>query len=381
MRKVTTYQLIDGMKRNIALLVVPAIVLFGLAFGLGMKNVGGTYKASAVLIATTGEGEEISYNKLILNEKLANIYSEIIKSPDLYKKVEKDIGKGGSSLSYKEIMSHSDFEVNPQAGLISLTYNDSDKDRAADALKSTCENFRLMAKDYLNADNLDYLHEVLVEKAPKKKLIIFSIVAGIAGAILGLAMVIIKTLLSDNIADEDDLRDLKFDVLGSSDEVLKVKAKIDHRLQNGVVGITSLGKVDSFGFAKNLAESLAPTNGVLFIDSKNKADLEGKYLSEANSFKVLRKGNIDYLALPVKASDKILDTNEFFAEIANKENAYNYILIDQKSLTTADPYLGARLCDMEIILVDRKTKKSALDKAISDLRELGIDYCGVVYHK
>lgn len=381
MRKVTTYQLIDGMKRNLALLVVPAIVLFGLAFGLGMKNVGGTYKASAVLIATTGEGEEISYNKLILNEKLANIYSEIIKSPDLYKKVEKDIGKGGSSLSYKEIMSHSDFEVNPQAGLISLTYNDSDKDRAADALKSTCENFRLMAKDYLNADNLDYLHEVLVEKAPKKKLIIFSIVAGIAGAILGLAMVIIKTLLSDNIADEDDLRDLKFDVLGSSDEVLKVKAKIDHRLQNGVVGITSLGKVDSFGFAKNLAESLAPTNGVLFIDSKNKADLEGKYLSEANSFKVLRKGNIDYLALPVKASDEILDTNEFFAEIANKENAYNYILIDQKSLTTADPYLGARLCDMEIILVDRETKKSALDKAISDLRELGIDYCGVVYHK
>ena len=161
MRKVTTYQLIDGIKRNLALLIVPAILLFGLVFGLGMKNVGGTYQASAVLIATADEGEEISYNKLILNEKLANIYSEIIKSPDLYKKVEADLKKGGSTLSYKEIMAHSDFEVNPQAGLISLTYNDSNKDRAADALKSTCENFRLMAKDYMNADNLDYLHEVM----------------------------------------------------------------------------------------------------------------------------------------------------------------------------------------------------------------------------
>ena len=278
-------------------------------------------------------------------------------------------------------MAHSDFEVNPQAGLISLTYNDGNKDRAADALKSTCENFRLMAKDYMNADNLDYLHEVMVDKAPKKKLIIFSVAAGIAGGILGLAIVIIKTLLSDSIADEDDLRDLDFDVLGSSDELSKVKAKIDHRLQNGVLGITSLGKVDSFDFAKNLAESLTPTNGVLFVDSKNKADLESKYLSDVNSFKVLRKGAIDYLALPEKASDKIIDTNEFFAEIANRESSYNYILIDQKSLKTADPYLAARLCDMEIILVDSKTRKSALDKAISDLRELGIDYCGVVYHK
>ncbi|WP_308652736.1 hypothetical protein [uncultured Anaerococcus sp.] len=381
MRKVTTYQLIDGIKRNLALLIVPAILLFGLVFGLGMKKVGGTYQASAVLIATADEGEEISYNKLILNEKLANIYSEIIKSPDLYKKVENDLKKGGSSLSYKEIMDHSDFEVNPQAGLINLTYNDSNKDRAADALKSTCENFRLMAKDYMNADNLAYLHEVLVDKAPKKKLIIFSVAAAIAGAILGLAMVIIKTLLSDNIADEDDLRDLDYDVLGSSDELSKVKAKIDHRLQNGVLGITSLGKTDSYDFAKALAESLAPANGVLFIDSKNKADLEGKYLSEVGSFKVLRKGAIDYLAIPEKASDKIIDTNEFFAEIANRENTYNYIIIDQKSLKTADPYLGARLCDMEIILVDSKSKKAALDKAISDLRELGIDYCGVVYHK
>lgn len=381
MRKVTTYQLIDGIKKNLALIIVPAIVFFGLVFGLGIKKVGGSFEASAVLIATAGEGEEISYNKLILNEKLGNIYSEIIKSPDLYKRVASDLKKGGCNLDFKEIMAKSDFDVNPQAGLISLSFNDDNKDRAADALKSICENFRKMTKDYLNADNLEYLHEVLVDKASKKKLLIFSVAAGIAGAILGLAIVIIKTLLSDNIADEDDLRELDLDVLGSSDELLKVKAKIDHRLQNGVVGITSLGKVDSFDFAKNLAESLAPANGVLFVDSKNASNTEGKFLSDENSFKVLRKGDIDYLALAEKVSDKILDANEFFAEIANREASYNYILIDQKSLKTADPYLAARLCDMEIILVDDKTKKSAIDKAISDLRELGIDYCGVVYHK
>lgn len=381
MRKVTTYQLIDGIKRNISLLIIPAILFLGLVLGLGIKIAGGSFEASAVLIATAEEGEEISYNKLILNEKLANIYSEIIKSPDLYKKVEEDLKKGGSDLDYKDIMARSDFEVNPQAGLISLTYNDSNEARARDGLKSTCENFRLMAKDYLNADNLSYLQDVLVEKTSKKKLIIFSLAGALAGALLGLIIVIIKTLLSDSIADEDDLRALDLDVLGTSDELSKIKSKVDHRLQNGVVGITSMGKIDSFDFAKELAESFAPANGVLFIDSKNASGMEDKYLSDANNFKVLRKGDIDYLALAEKASDKIIDTNEFFAEVVNRENAYNYILIDQKSLKTADPYLGARLCDMEIILVDAKSRKTDLDKAISDLRELGIDYCGVVYHK
>lgn len=381
MRKVTTYQLIDGIKKNLALIIVPAIVLFGLVMGLGIKKTGGNYEASTVLIATAGEGEEISYNKLILNEKLANIYSEIIKSPDLYKKVEKDIEKGGSSLSYNEIMAKTDYEVNPQAGLITLTYNDSNEDRAEDCLKLIAENFRQMAKDYLNADNLSYLHEVLVEKASKKKLIIFSVVAGLAGAILGLAIVIIKTLLSDNIANEDDLRALNLDCLGNSDEILKIKSKVDHRLQNGIVGITSMGKIDSYDFAKKMAESLAPNNGVLFVDTKNSAHLEGKYLSEKNDLKVLRKGSIDYLAIPKDASEKILDSNEFFGGIVNKENSYNYILIDQDSLNTANPYLAAKLCDMEIILIDEKTKKADLDKAISDLRELGLGYCGVVFHK
>ena len=67
MRKVTTYQLIDGIKRNISLLIIPAILFLGLVLGLGFKTSGGPFEASAVLIATTEEGEEISYNKLILN--------------------------------------------------------------------------------------------------------------------------------------------------------------------------------------------------------------------------------------------------------------------------------------------------------------------------
>lgn len=380
MRKVTTYQLIDGIKRNLALIIVPTILVFALILGFGLKKNGGTYEASAVLIASPGEGEEISYNKLILNEKLANIYSEIIKSPDLYKKVEEGLKNGGSELDYKDLMSKTDYEVNPQAGLLTLSFTDTNEDRAEDALKLIAEDFRLMAKDYLNADNLAYLQDVVVEKASKKKLIIFSVAGAILGALLGLAIVIIKTLLSDKIASEKDLNELGIDVLGTSDDILKIKAKIDNRLENGIVGITSLAG-DSYEFSEKLTNAFAKNNGILFVDSKNVANIEGKYQSQVEEFKVLRRGPIDYIALSKDDSEKILDSNEFFSEIANRENSYNYIIIDEKNLDTADPYLTARLCDMKIILVDDKTTKARLDEAIRDLRELGIGYCGVVFHK
>lgn len=380
MRKVTTYQLIDGIKRNLALIIVPTILVFALILGFGLKKNGGTYEASAVLIASPGEGEEISYNKLILNEKLANIYSEIIKSPDLYKKVEEGLKKGGSDLDYKKIMAKTDYEVNPQAGLLTLTFTDANEARAEDALKLIAEDFRLMAKDYLNADNMTYLQDVVVEKASKKKLIIFSVAGAILGALLGLAIVIIKTLLSDKIASEKDLNELGIDVLGTSDDILKIKAKIDHRLENGILGITSLAG-DSYDFSERLTQAFAKNNGILFVDSKNVANIEGKYQSQVEEFKVLRRGPIDYIALSKDDSEKILDSNEFFSEIANRENSYNYIIIDEKNLDTADPYLTARLCDMKIILVDDKTTKARLDEAIRDLRELGIGYCGVVFYK
>ncbi len=381
MRKVTTYQLIEGIKRNLALIIVPTILVFALVLGLGLKKNGGTYEASAVLIASPEEGEEISYNKLILNEKLANIYSEIIKSPDLYKKAEETLKKGGSDLDYKELMAKTDFEVSPQAGLLTLNFTDTNEARAEDALKIIAEDFRLMVKEYLNADNLSYLQDVLVEKASKKRLIIFSVAGAILGAFLGLVIVIIKTLLSDKIVSEKDLRELGLDVLATSDEILKIKAKIDYRLEDGIIGITSLAKADSYEFSEKLTNAFAKNNGVLFVDSKNVANIEGKYQSQVEEFKVLRRGPIDYLALSKDDSEKILDSNEFFSELANRENSYNYIIIDEKNLDRPDPYLTARLCDMKLILVDEKTTKSRLDEAIKDLRELGIGYCGVVFYK
>ncbi|WP_410036022.1 hypothetical protein [Anaerococcus kampingiae] len=361
MRKVTTYQLIEGIKRNLLLLIIPPILFFGLVLGLGLHKNGGTYEASAVLIAAAEDGEEVSYNKLVLNEKLANIYMEILKSPDLYQKVDDALEVGGSDLTYSDVMARADYEVNPQAGLISFTYRDQDKKRAADSLKSICENFKLMAKDYLNADNFAYLHDVLVNKASKTKTYIFSVAAGLAGLFLGLIIIIIKTLMSDRIASLDDLAELSYPVLGKSDELTKIKAKLAYKYKNGVIGLASLGK-DTNGFAENLARELAKNKKVLFVAS------EDKKIEDFFAYKYLGEN-----------PSQSMDTDDFAKDIARYKEEYDYVIIDEKDEKEA--FLAAGIEDMKIILVNNKTRKADLDKLIRDLKDLGLSEFGVVYYQ
>lgn len=361
MRKVTTYQLIEGIKRNLLLLIIPPILFFGLVLGLGLHKNGGTYEASAVLIAAAEDGEEVSYNKLVLNEKLANIYMEILKSPDLYQKVADALKVGGADLTYSDVMARADYEVNPQAGLISFTYRDQDKERAADSLKSICENFKLMAKDYLNADNFAYLHDVLVNKASKTKTYIFSVAAGLAGLFLGLIIIIIKTLISDRIASFDDLDELSYPVLGKSDKVFKIKAKLAHKYKEGVIGLANLGK-DSNDFAENLARELANNRKVLYISNKENSG------DETFTYKNLGEN-----------PSQIMDADDFAEDIENYKKEYDYMIIDEKD--EKEVCLAAGLEDVKIILVDNKTRKSDLDKLIRDLKDLGLSEIGVVYYQ
>lgn len=374
MNKVTSYQLIDGIKRNIKLILLPAILFFALILAYGIKNTTGVYEAKAVLMASSGEDEPVSYNKLILNEKLANIYIEILKSPDLYKKVEEGLKKSGSDISYKEIKDKLDTEVNPQAGLVSFSYKDTNEKRASDSLKSICENFRLMVKEFLNVDNLSYLTNVTVDKSSKLKTIIFSIIGGVFGALLGVVFVIIKTLLTNKIASYEDLESMEVDVLGKASnksDLLRIKAQLEARMPRGVLAVTSLAKADSFNFSKDLAKALSKEADILFVDSKN----EEKSFGEP-----IKKDGLSLYAIGSNKSGQILDSNDFEARVLNGVNFYNYIIMDEKSPKTADPYLAARLCDMVLVLVDDSTRKSDIKRFLQDLRSLNVKDCGVVYY-
>ena len=204
MEKITTKQIMQAIKRNKWLVIVPALILGLAIFGTKVLR-GNSYEAEAVLMVTSNDDEPISYNKLILNEKLANVYAQFLESEDLYEKVAEKID---SNLEAEDIEDNLDYDVNPQAGVISFTYQDSNEDRAKDTITFIAEEFRSYAKDYLNMQNIDYLQNVVVKEMSKTKAIIFSILGLIVGALIGLLMLMIKEILSDEIEQADDILSL-----------------------------------------------------------------------------------------------------------------------------------------------------------------------------
>ena len=90
MEKITTKQIMESIKRNKWLILVPALVLGLGIFGTKVLN-SDSYEAQAVLMVTSNDDEPISYNKLILNEKLANIYAQFLESEDLYERVSEKL--------------------------------------------------------------------------------------------------------------------------------------------------------------------------------------------------------------------------------------------------------------------------------------------------
>lgn len=134
------------------------------------------------MLMVTGESKDdaISYNNIILNEKLANIYSNFLESSDLYEAVSKKLGQ---DYNPEDIKSNLDYEVNPQGGVISFSYTDTNKDRASDTLTLITEEFRTYALNFLNMDNIEYLQKTKVDAPSKIKGIIFSILGLVAGAL------------------------------------------------------------------------------------------------------------------------------------------------------------------------------------------------------
>ena len=70
MRKITTYQLLKAAKRNIILILTPAILVFALVLSQTILKMSKTYQADAMLMITgVQKGDPVGYNNIILNEK------------------------------------------------------------------------------------------------------------------------------------------------------------------------------------------------------------------------------------------------------------------------------------------------------------------------
>lgn len=384
MKVITTKQIFKAIKRNILLIIVPAILAFALALSQTMFKEGKSFDASSILMVTGAEKDkQISYNNLLLNEKLSNIYGQFLESNDLFKEVS---DKVGGDIEPADIKENLNYEVNPQGGVITFTYNDTDEDRAVDTLTFITEDFRSYVKNYLDMDNIEYVQKPSVEEESQSKALRISVAALLVGAMLGMILAIYREILSDEIRDSDDLKDMGVRVLGdlSTDEDLALytsKTAINNLTDNSVIGITSMGDDKStYGFSEKLALAMSTSLGVCLVDSLSEnTNVEKKYQSVPEDIKVLRYKGVDFIKL-VEKPEKMLDSFEFEEKIYELKDTYNYVLINEANLTSISPIISLRYEDYKIIVINSKAKREELLEKINQIEEMGTRVLGVIYN-
>lgn len=336
----TTQDIRKAINKNKWLIIIPALLIGFLAY-FTQNILPGDYEAEAVLIVTSNDDEPITYNKLILNEKLANVYSQFLESENLFETVSEKIDPDWDS---KKVSKNFDYDVNPQGGVISLTYKDTNEKRAEDTLTLIAEEFRSYARNYLHMENIEYLQNVVVSKASKIRGIIFAILGLFVGALLGILLLILKELLSDRISTADDIRQLDYEVLADltkdkNSELAKVKRKIKTKGANAVIGLAHLKNANT---KVNIAGELANILNGLVISPENKKNI----------------------------SD----------ELKGLKANYPYILINEANFNSPEAIDLAEYEDYKILLLSKNALKNDLENAVNELERLGIDLLGVIYY-
>lgn len=336
----TTQDIRKAINKNKWLIIIPALLIGFLAY-FTQNILPGDYEAEAVLIVTSNDDEPITYNKLILNEKLANVYSQFLESENLFETVSEKINPDWDS---KKVSKNFDYDVNPQGGVISLTYKDTNEKRAEDTLTLIAEEFRSYARNYLHMENIEYLQNVVVSKASKIRGIIFAILGLFVGALLGILLLILKELLSDRISTADDIRQLDYEVLADltkdkNSELAKVKRKIKTKGANAVIGLAHLKNANT---KVNIAGELADILNGLVISPENEKNI----------------------------SD----------ELKGLKANYPYILINEANFNSPEAIDSAEYEDYKILLLSKNALKNDLENAVNELERLEINLLGVIYY-
>lgn len=390
MEKITTYELLKALKRNLALIVTITLGL-GILGGIYARYIKTEeYTAQTVMIIVGNDDEEISYNKLLLNEKLSNVYSQILTSEDIYKDAIEELKL--KNIAPRELKERLKTEVNAQAGIISFELISDSEDKASDSLKAICEKFKAYVNEYLKTNNLEYLQDISVKNESKKDTLKFGILGLVLGFLLSIMFVCIKEVTSQKIKDEQYLRDLGIDVLGvidtkNKDQYKKIYAKISSKMPNGVFGITSVEKTTSSNITLGLGQTMAEIKKVLLVDLDN-ANSNEKTFANINELSrqegdFLKDGELYRLNFTKSDDvDIFIENKSFINLIKRAKEDFDYIIINEKSIKTSQAYLTKPLEDGKILVVNEgKTDKKDLNLAIKEIEDLGFKILGVIYHK
>lgn len=338
------------------------IVLFALCFSLLVFVLLKFVKKESYNFETklliADKNDAVNYNDVMLSEKIINTYNEIINSQSVVDEVIKDLGLKEDNKGELQIISSLKVEMIAPAGVMTLSYKDSDFERGKAILESITDKFIKKAKKLTNVDNISYIDPVRLKvKADKsKRIALFSFIVGLLSASLFFA---VKILVSSVIYDKSHLDDYEVNILGiipnkftkEDDNLRKISQKIRISKQKKVAFIP-LGE-------NNNVESLNFTQAIRDI---LKEDLDVRLITG------------DEISKIDKNSGKLKE-NEVYSE--NEITIYSLKDINHPEFLTFTALYDA----VVLIIKEGRSKKDDLDVAFSDIKSSGKNLLGVIYHK
>ena len=163
------------------------------------------YEASTtIMIGKSNNSEQsIKYDDLMLNQKLVNTYSEIIKSNTVLEEVVSNLKLGQSATQLKENVT-----VNPigDTEIIEIKVNNSDPVLATNIANDLSEVSMENVKEIMKIDNVQVIDRAEVPNDPVKPNEIMNIIiAAVLGFMIGIGIVFLREYLDNTITSPNDI--------------------------------------------------------------------------------------------------------------------------------------------------------------------------------
>lgn len=215
MEKIKSSELGNIIKNNIKYVIITTLILGFLGFFYQRNKTKDSYTAEAAIMVSENKGEDITYNSLMLNEKISNIYQELLNSNDLYMKVGESLGLEDEADSIKSSLKT---DLNAQAGIITFEYKGKGEEDTGKILQTIIEQFRKDINEFIGKDNVEYIQSVNVKEDGLGSAIKMAVLLGAFGFILSLLVVVTKEFFKGLVKSETFFEDNDMEVLGVIDE-------------------------------------------------------------------------------------------------------------------------------------------------------------------
>ncbi|WP_394172460.1 YveK family protein [Guptibacillus hwajinpoensis] len=204
--KLNLRDLYKMVKKNLVMIVLIAIVAMVISGVVSKYAITPVYQSSTQILVNQADSDNIfDVNVVKSNIELINTYSVIIKSPLILEKVitELDLNRDFDTI-YEQVTVSS--QENSQ--VVVVTVEDEDPKTAVNISNSITKVFEDQIKKFMKVDNVNVLYPAKLKADPKPikpQPLLNVIVAGLAGAFIGIGIAFTREYFDNTIKTEADI--------------------------------------------------------------------------------------------------------------------------------------------------------------------------------